>query len=427
MTAAGVLAEARLDAALARYTVAVATNQQDAYTAAQRAIGSLPAGEFPDVSGRPVVIKANLVVNRTAGTGTTTDPALVRAIADLCLANGATHITVVESGQIARSGELSVPPWSDCGYVSTFSGYSTVSLVNMDATSRTLTPVPDGFVYSEIYVPDVLTAGDPVLISAAKLKTHIWAGASLSTKNLFGFYPSAVYYVPNFISRGDPHLLSLAQATADINLIRPPDFSVIDGIWGMEGNGPWMGDPVNSGVVLAGRNSVAVDRVAVQVMGLQFPISHLDCAAHKGLGPSARQTSRIRTVGDTWQSLNFAPPQLSLPWVTWPVPTSPGISLSQRQTVTIRTLMAQRCNARFEMIQHQETSPTSVTVVKTLADWADYDPGSVESQVWDGTNDSGAPVEPGLRYLARITARRNSSATNQNHYNYGSCPIQVSS
>lgn len=44
-------------------------------------------------------------------------------------------------------------------------------------------------------------------------------------------------------------------------------FAIIDGIIGQEGNGPMAGDPMNSGVLIAGYNPVEVDSVGTQIMG----------------------------------------------------------------------------------------------------------------------------------------------------------------
>lgn len=46
-----------------------------------------------------------------------------------------------------------------------------------------------------------------------------------------------------------------------------PDFCIIDGFDGMEGNGPWHGDNAHLKTVIAGDNCVATDLVACQIMG----------------------------------------------------------------------------------------------------------------------------------------------------------------
>lgn len=406
------------------YYVGIAANEVDPYTATQRAIASLPAGEFPNVSGRPVVIKVNLVLDREATTGTTTDPRVAKAIADICLMNGATQVAIVEASQFSRSGPVP-PPWSECGYNSTFAGYSAVGLVDLDNDSAAQVPVPGGLVYSRIYLSRTLTSGDPVFISAAKLKTHVWTGVTLSVKNLFGLFLPDKYAVPGFVARGDPHLLSLNQSIVDMNLVRPSDFAVIDGIWAMEADGPWNGVPRNAGVVLAGRNPVALDRVAMQVMGFTFPVPHLDFAAIKGLGPAANQTSGINLTGDCCASLNFTAPGVIWPYVVWPVPWPQAISLSAGQTTTIRTVIPEACIAQIQIIQHSDFIP-HVKAVRTLGNSANYLPGAVISKVWDGRDDSGTPVEPGLRYLARISSRRAGvSGAKVTSFNFGAWPITV--
>jgi uncharacterized protein (DUF362 family) len=47
-------------------------------------------------------------------------------------------------------------------------------------------------------------------------------------------------------------------------------YSVVDGIIGMEGNGPMHGEPIESGVVIGGTDPVAVDMVATRVMGFDW-------------------------------------------------------------------------------------------------------------------------------------------------------------
>lgn len=47
-------------------------------------------------------------------------------------------------------------------------------------------------------------------------------------------------------------------------------YSVVDGIIGMEGNGPMAGSPVKSGLVIVGTDPVAVDAVAAKVMGFDW-------------------------------------------------------------------------------------------------------------------------------------------------------------
>jgi uncharacterized protein (DUF362 family) len=55
----------------------------------------------------------------------------------------------------------------------------------------------------------------------------------------------------------------------DINAVARPDFAIIDGIIGMEGNGPIQGSPKPAGVLIFGDDPVAVDATGCRVMGLR--------------------------------------------------------------------------------------------------------------------------------------------------------------
>jgi len=49
----------------------------------------------------------------------------------------------------------------------------------------------------------------------------------------------------------------------------PPALTILDGILGMEGDGPGSGDPVSTGVLIASPNPLALDTVAVDLIGLR--------------------------------------------------------------------------------------------------------------------------------------------------------------
>jgi uncharacterized protein (DUF362 family) len=75
-----------------------------------------------------------------------------------------------------------------------------------------------------------------------------------------------------------------------------PDFSVLDGFEGVEGNGPANGDPVDHRVALAGHDFLAVDRMGAELMGIPIEdIGYLSYCAEAGLGQADR--SKIRVTG----------------------------------------------------------------------------------------------------------------------------------
>jgi uncharacterized protein (DUF362 family) len=115
----------------------------------------------------------------------------------------------------------------------------------------------------ELYLPKTALGVD-FLVSMPKLKTHHWAGVTLSLKNMFGIVPGSCYGWPKNVL----HWAGIDRAILDINAAARPDFAIVDGIVGMEGNGPIQGTPKPAGVIVLGDDPVAVDATCCRVMGL---------------------------------------------------------------------------------------------------------------------------------------------------------------
>ena len=114
-----------------------------------------------------------------------------------------------------------------------------------------------------LYFADSVLQSD-LLVSMPKLKTHHWAGMTLSMKNLFGIVPGIKYGWPkNFL-----HWRGINESIVDINSAIRAHFAIVDGIVGMEGNGPIQGTPKPVGVLVFGDDPVAVDATCTRVVGL---------------------------------------------------------------------------------------------------------------------------------------------------------------
>src|SRR3984885_9589503 len=107
---------------------------------------------------------------------------------------------------------------------------------------------------NELYLPKTVLGVD-FLVSMPKLKTHHWAGVTLSLKKMFGIVPGACYGWPKNVL----HWAGIDHSILDINAASRPDFAIVDGIVGMEGNGPIQGTPKRCGVLVFGDDPVAVD------------------------------------------------------------------------------------------------------------------------------------------------------------------------
>jgi uncharacterized protein (DUF362 family) len=85
--------------------------------------------------------------------------------------------------------------------------------------------------------------------------------------------------------KNELHWRGIDNSIVDIALTRTPDLAVVDGIVGMEGDGPLNGTPVASGVVVMGTDLVAVDATCCRLMQLDpAKVPYLAMGARKKLG-----------------------------------------------------------------------------------------------------------------------------------------------
>ena len=138
-----------------------------------------------------------------------------------------------------------------------------------------------GLANPEYAVPKVVTEAT-CIISVPALKTHSMTGVTVSLKNVVvGFMSGRVY---GFFKYGCPHQ-NIPDWIADVASMFKISYTVVDGIWGMEGNGPLSGDPVEMDLIIAGADPVAVDSVCTAIMGFKPEnIGHITTAAKHGLG-----------------------------------------------------------------------------------------------------------------------------------------------
>jgi uncharacterized protein (DUF362 family) len=365
------------------------------YAAAVRAIAASGQWPGPQIAGRRVIIKPNLVSAMASTTGATTDPEVTRAVVDLAIESGASDVRIVETGPNGAN-------FSPCGY-DFFPGYDPqgrVGLINLGDEPVTLAPVPGGgLAYSAIFAPDILLDPQAIYVSVAKLKTHGEVLATLSFKNQFGL-PAVDRYVSRpSIGRFAMHDRGIQQAIVDINMVRPAHFAVIDGIFGMEGVGPSFGTPVRMDVVLAGANAVAVDRVALHAMNVPAGgVRYLVHASRAGLGPA--DVSSITTSGDPLPQHAFLLPPIA-PVIEYPRVLPAAFTPAHGESVTAYIGYVDAVIREIDVLELFEDS-TAVRVVRTLAPLAGR-AGGAETIAWDGRDNDGAAVSPG-RYAIHVRA-----------------------
>ena len=211
------------------------------------------------VRSKTVLLKPNLVGSDPLCT-TNTHPAVIAAARESFLRLGASEVLIGDGPALDRDTHAVIESIGLREYAGPLSRIF-VDL-NVDDVERVALKTHASRL-KELYLPRTVRRAD-FIVSLAKLKTHHWAGVTLSLKNMFGIVPGAVYGWPKNIL----HWAGIERAILDINAAARPDFAIVDGIVGMEGNGPIQGAPRACGVLILGDDPVAVDSTCARVMGL---------------------------------------------------------------------------------------------------------------------------------------------------------------
>jgi uncharacterized protein (DUF362 family) len=263
------------------------------------------------VRGKTVTVKVNLTGyaqslfgGKPPGETYATHPATAEALASVLFANGARRVRFVESAPVLGTFE---------SYAAGF-GWSASALRSTgDVEFENTRNLGYGSQYARMKVPggQLFTAFDlnhsyadtDVLVSLAKMKNHVTAGVTLSTKNLFGITPNSLYgiqapredavgYRGCLHTRSEGNVPSLPgevagfeaqdayfrvpRIVADVLAARPVDLAVVDGITTIAGGeGPWNAGIrfVTPGLVVAGLNAISTDAVCVAAMGYANPLT----------------------------------------------------------------------------------------------------------------------------------------------------------
>jgi len=247
--------------------------------------------------GEKVLLKPNLIEALPPEAAATTHPEVVRALVRLFKEKGA-QVFIGDSSRFGNVGNTT-RAFEVCG-MTRMAEEEGVELVNLEA-DHVMKEAEERDILQKIYPAKSLEAFDRI-ISIPKLKTHMLMKFSGAAKNLVGCVPGGGKALAHAIGNAP---MKFARMVVALTRVLKPTLSVMDGVWGMEGNGPVYGSVRKLGVILASENPFAMDWVGSGMIGYEpREVEISACAIEEGdLVPE-----EIELIGEKDLWVDFAKP-----------------------------------------------------------------------------------------------------------------------
>ena len=254
---------------------------------------------FPvNLKGKKVLIKPNVLRASEASEAIVTHPSVLAAVVKHVESLGPSSIVVGDNPGIYSYG-ANEESFRKTGLMEAAGNYYR----NIGNDAQTVDFNPE--FRSTVSVSRAVLEAD-IIISLPKFKTHGLTVMSGAIKNSYGFLPGA-QKAQFHKAAGSP--ARFHEMIVDVFRIRVPDLFIVDGVVGMEGNGPVSPDIREIGVILASDNAVAVDAVIATMMGCDpAKLGFLQKAKKVGLGDF--NLDSIEIIGELKQIPNFKLPPL---------------------------------------------------------------------------------------------------------------------
>jgi uncharacterized protein (DUF362 family)/NAD-dependent dihydropyrimidine dehydrogenase PreA subunit len=256
--------------------------------------------------GMKVLLKPNLLNGAGLDRATTTHPAVIRAVAEAVQEAGGT-VWIGDSPGGPISGNPRVMRATGAFEVAVDVGarltpFEQVVWKRLDGAAKGR--LADYFIAAPLFEADLV-------IDLPKLKTHVLTLFTGAVKNLYGVIPGTRKRDPHFRA---PGVVDFSPILVDVLELVRPGLTLLDGVVGLEGNGPGAsGTPRRYGCLAASADPVALDAVLAQAIGYRTgEVLHLTLAAARGLGVADVKT--VTVVGRR-SALDFG--RVELPRTHW--------------------------------------------------------------------------------------------------------------
>ena len=274
-------------------------SQNEIDTAILRAFNHFGGVEKFISKGDRVLLKVNLVSGHDIKRRVTTDPSIVRSVAKIIIDSGATPFIADSPGIDSFKSAAEKAGFFDVA--------RELGIECRELTDPVDLPAHEGADFRHIQVSRQVIEADKV-INLAKMKTHGQMYLTMGVKNLFGT-------IPGRLKAGWHYNVGLnrekfAALLLDIYMGVKPDFTILDGVIGMDGDGPTSGEPYEFGMIGACVDALSMDFTLCKMVGGKLEDYPLYMAAKKRNLPQCESFSS-EIEGDI--SVDYVFPDVKLP------------------------------------------------------------------------------------------------------------------
>ena len=232
-------------------------------------------------AGTTILLKPNMLSRSNPEKAVTTHPAVLEVVIELLKEMGAAaeNITIADSSGGPQNSAIIAANYKGCG----FADVAERQGVNLYTHLESKTVKTDGVMVKEFEILAPVVDSD-IIINLPKFKTHVMTGMSGAVKNLFGTVPG--------LKKAEFHMRfpdkeKFADMIVDLCETVKADYTIVDGIMAMEGDGPAGGTPRQLNMLLAGENPYYIDAVICGIMGFDLTKPPIMASAIKrGLMPA---------------------------------------------------------------------------------------------------------------------------------------------
>lgn len=208
--------------------------------------------------GERVLLKPNLLSAKPIEKAVTTHPAVIEAVIRIIKDAGANPF-IGDSPGIGSAAQVA----AKSGIKEVADRYG-VEIVNL--SDGIMVENSKGKVFKRFDVSKTAFEADAI-INIPKLKTHAMMTMTLGVKNIFGCVPGKRKVSWHFEAGHDK--MAFAKMLVEFYQMLSPRLTILDGIIGMEGNGPGSGFPKEMGIIAVSSDAVAMDIIISGMVGLE--------------------------------------------------------------------------------------------------------------------------------------------------------------